>query len=117
MANNKDKDLDDLYLELLVYYASLSVISILNFYTLNVLINNENVPWYIKIIIGIVALALFGFSGAIGGALFNKVWVPMQLISETQNDFLAQVSVKIVIILYYAILIIPPLYTLNNLFN
>ncbi|HAV6035705.1 TPA: hypothetical protein JI239_19510 [Acinetobacter baumannii] len=117
MEDNKDKDLDDLYLEALGYYASLSVISILNFYILNTLINNAILPWYIKIIIGIVALALFGFSGAVGGALFNKVWLPMQLISKTQNDFLAQVSVQIVIILYYAILIIPPFYTLNNLFT
>jgi len=111
MASNKD--IDDLYLEALGYYASLSVISILASYIIK---NLSGANLLIIILLSTLLLALLAFFAAIHEALSNKIWIPMlKIAQENSKSFSARIGHDVLIILYFAILIIPPLYSLSTL--
>jgi len=111
MASNKD--IDDLYLEALGYYASLSVISILASYIIK---NLSDANLLIIILLSTLLLALLAFFAAIHEALSNKIWIPMlKIAQENSKSFSARIGHDVLIILYFAILIIPPLYSLSTL--
>lgn len=113
-----DKDIDDLYLEALGYYASLSVMSVLASYVFYVVFGSSPpLHWFLKITLLIVILALMAFFAAVQEAFTNKIWIPMMVLSkEKPNSFSVRIGHDVLIILYYAILILPPLYTLSNIF-
>lgn len=115
MANNKD--IDDLYLEALGYYASLSVISVLASYVLKVLSDpKSHLSWILMIMLSIVVLALWAFFAAIHQGLSNKIWIPMlKLAKEDPNSFSARIGHHVLIILYFIILFFPPIYSLSSL--
>ena len=116
MANNKD--IDDLYLEALGYYASLSVMSVLASYVLYmVFASNPSIPWFLKTILLILVLALMAFFAGIQEAFTNKIWIPMMLLGkENPKTLSARYGHDVLVILYYAILMLPPIYTLSNIF-
>lgn len=111
------KDIDDLYLEALGYYASLSVISVLASYVLKVLSDPKiDLSWILIIMLSIVVLALLAFFAAIHEGLSNKIWIPMlKLAKEDPKNFSARIGHDVLIILYFSILILPPFYSLSSL--
>jgi len=111
------KDIDELYLEALGYYASLSVISVLASYILKVLSDpKSNLTWILILLLSILILALLAFFAAIHEALTNKIWIPMlKLAKDNPESFSARIGHDVLIILYFAILIFPPFYSLSNI--
>ena len=102
-----------MYLEALGYYASLSVISILAAYIIK---NLSGAHILTILVLSALLLALLAFFAAIHEALSNKIWIPMlQIAQENSKSFSARIGHDVLVILYFSILIIPPLYSLSSL--